>query len=219
VVRAIFSATAAGLPWPSAKQQIVGHGIDTAQFAPDGAIDRTLVTAVGRLTPVKHFPQIIEAFSTLPPQMRLRIVGDAFTVADQAEKRNILALAKQRGVSDRIEIGFLPHHELPALLARSVLSLHACAGGLDKALLEAMAAGCPVVSTSQAGTLVLPPLCQATPETFAAKALTVLDLSDDARRALGEELRAIVVKDHSLERLIRRLVEAMALTPGASRLR
>ncbi|MBP9750560.1 MAG: glycosyltransferase [Candidatus Peribacteraceae bacterium] len=206
----IYSATPEGMPWPSSKQEVVGHGIDTQQFAPAGARDKNLCATVGRVTPIKHLPQVVEAFAALPSSMKLRIVGDAFTDADRREKEAVLALADRLGARDRIEMGFLPHHELPALLARTTLFLHASRGGLDKALLEAMACGCLVVTTSEAAAMLLPEACRADPNTLGGIALALLTLSEPEHEALSAELRRIVVERHGLPRLVTALLLSMA---------
>lgn len=210
VVRRIFSATPDGMPWPTAKQEVVGHGIDTDQFAPSGARDPSLCATTGRVTPIKHLPQIVEAFAALPSSCRLRIVGDAFTDSDRREKDAVLALASAKGVRSRIEIGFLPHADLPAVLARTTLFLHASRGGLDKALLEAMASGCLVVTTSEAAAPLLPEACRATPETLGAKAMALCTLAEPERETFSAELRRIVVQHHSLPRLVTSMLLSMA---------
>ncbi len=210
LVTRIYSATTDGMPWVSAKQEVVGHGIDTAQFAPGSSRDPSLCAAVGRVTPIKHLPQIIAAFAALPSSSKLRIVGDAFTDGDRREKEMVLSLASTLGVRERVEIGFLPHAELPALLARTTLFLHASRGGLDKALLEAMAAGCLVVTTSEAAAPILPEACQATPETLGAKAMALLTLTEPERETLSSRLRRTVVEHHGLSRLVTTLLLSMS---------
>lgn len=206
----IFSATPEGMPWVSSKQEVVGHGIDTQQFAPAGARDPKLVATVGRVTPIKHLPQVVEAFAALPSDMRLRIAGDAFTDADKREKEAVLTTAETLGVCSRIELGFLSHRELPALLSRTTLFLHASRGGLDKALLEAMACGCLVVTTSEAAVALLPEACRAAPETLGAKALALITLSEPERETLSASLRRTVVERHGLPRLVTALLLSMA---------
>jgi glycosyltransferase involved in cell wall biosynthesis len=206
----IYSATPEGMPWPSSKQEVIGHGIDTQQFAPAGARDKDLCATTGRVTPIKHLPQVVEAFAALPSGMRLRVAGDAFTDADRREKETVLALADRLGVRSRIEMGFLAHRDLPALLSRTTLFLHASRGGLDKALLEAMACGCLVVTTSEAAASLLPEACRATPETLGAKALALLTLSEPEREALSADLRRAVVERHGLPRLVTALLLSMA---------
>ncbi len=205
----IYSATPEGMPWPSVKQEVVGHGIDTLQFSPAGTRDPHLCATVGRVTPIKHLPQVVEAFAALPSGMHLRIAGDAFTDADRREKETVQALAQQLGVRNRIEMGFLPHRELPALLSRTTLFIHASRGGLDKALLEAMACGCLVVTTSEAAAALLPEACQATPASLGAKGLALLTLSEPEREALVATLRRIVVEHHGLPRLVTTLLLSM----------
>jgi glycosyltransferase involved in cell wall biosynthesis len=97
---------------------------------------------------------------------------------------------------------------------------------VDKAALEAMACGLPVVVTNRA----LAPIvgvadarCVAPPGdagALAARLAWLAAASQAERSALGERLRAVVMRDHSLHRLTERLVgEALGRprpTPGAA---
>lgn len=86
---------------------------------------------------------------------------------------------------------------------------------LDKAALEAMACALPVVTTNEAFAPLLQPWADEllvppeAPERLPVFLRRLADLSADERRSLGLKLREIVVKEHSLEQLVTRLVVIM----------
>ncbi len=210
-VRKVFHATSYGLPRVSRKSMVTGHGIDTESFAPpaDGR-DPSLLCAIGRITRTKHLEEIVEAFAALPPACRLIILGGTITDGDKQTEELLHALIDEASLADRVAFtGFQSQDEVKALLQRSGLMLHACGGGLDKVVLEAMACGCPVVTTSRAAEGVLPEICLAQTDTLAEHAQRILSLSAEEREALSQSLRLIVETNHSLPRLIGRLVQEM----------
>ncbi|MDD5041361.1 MAG: glycosyltransferase family 4 protein [Candidatus Peribacteraceae bacterium] len=210
LVRKVFCATVQGLPRPHRKQVVTGHGIDADTFRPDLALRKAnCIVAVGRISRSKRYDEILRAFALLPQTSRLVIAGGVMTQADEGEWENVQALLMQSGVAGRVEVRWIDPSEMPAFLQRATLMLHACVGGLDKAVLEAMASGCPVVSSSAAAQEVLPERCRATPETLGEVARSVLALSEQERRILSEEVRRKIVKGHSLPGLIERLAREM----------
>lgn len=210
-VRKVFSATVQGLPYAHRKQVVCGHGIDTAQFAPDnGQREGGLAVAAGRLTRSKNYDIILRAFAQVPALKRLRIAGGTVTARDQEEKAMVERLMRELNIAERVETGWVAPAEMPSFLCRADLLLHACIGGLDKVVLEAMACGTPVVSTSGAVRGILPDICLAQPETMADHAQQILSLPPADREALAQNLRKIVEDHHSLPRLIARLVTEMS---------
>ena len=73
-----------------------------------------VVGAVGRLVPIKRFPDLIEAVARLVPEfpgLRLKIVGGGVLFAE------LQALSSQLGIEDRVEItGFISWHAVMALV-------------------------------------------------------------------------------------------------------
>ncbi|MFH0770272.1 MAG: glycosyltransferase [Candidatus Peregrinibacteria bacterium] len=210
LVEKVFSATVHGLPSSSKKQVVTGHGIDLQTFIPDPSKrERGLVIAVGRITRSKHFDVILKVFAQLPPTTRLLIAGGIITNADSKESSSLERLMRALGITDRVTIDWVPPSRIAAILQRADLMLHACEGGLDKTVLEAMACGCPVVSSSPAAQEVLSESCQATGESMGERAGAILAMSDAERSVLSLDLRRRVEASHDLRALIRNMAGIM----------
>ncbi|MFH0851337.1 MAG: glycosyltransferase [Candidatus Peregrinibacteria bacterium] len=210
LVRKVFSATAQGLPQQHPKQVVTGHGIDVQAFSPAPSLrEAGLIVSVGRITRSKRYDVILRAFVLLPKTSRLVIAGGIITQADEGEWESVQALLMQLGIAGRVEVRWMDPSEMPGFLQRAELMLHACVGGLDKAVLETMSCGCPVISSSEAAQEILPEVCRATPESMGEVAQKILALSPSEIAALSDDLRRRVVEGHSLPRLIERLVKEM----------
>ncbi len=210
LARKIFSASERGMPLETRKSVITGHGIDTEIFSPGGGLrDPHRIITVGRVAASKQLHVIIATLARLPSEYRLSIYGHAITAADHTLLRTLEQEEAMRGVAGRVEIGSVTHDEIVHRMRSAALFLHASKTSLDKALLEAMACGCLVVSCSEAARAVLPKECLATPEGMADRVKTLLGLSAKEQDALRQHLREIVVRNHSLQRLVKRLVSEM----------
>lgn len=209
-VRASFGATAFGMPLGNAKHMVLGHGIDTDLFVPPIiARDERLILTIGRITSVKHIDVIYRAFAALPSEYRLRVVGGPITPADVIEQENLRQLAEELSIRDRVESGFCEHAEIPDLLRKAALFAHACSGGLDKVLLEAMACGCPILTSSRAAIGVLPQECLCEERDFSRRLGEMIARDDSQKAALCASLRQSAVEHHDLRSLIRRMVAIM----------
>ena len=210
-VRKVFSATEYGLPRSSRRRVILGHGVDTNFFVPaQEKRESDLVTTVGRITEVKHLDRVLRAFASLPGSPRLFLAGGTVTKRDVHEKERTLALIEELHIADRVTIQALRNEDIRDLLQRASLFLHACDGGLDKVVLEAMACGCPIVSSSHAASLVLPSLCQASNGTFIAQAQKVFALGASERMHLVTDLRKRAEHEHSLIALVQKMCGVMS---------
>ena len=208
-VHKVFAASKHGLPTVAKKQVVVGHGIDVTRFTPDPQKRQSgHLVAIGRLTTVKHYEHILAVVAKLP-ECRLTIAGGTITESDTQTQQSIREQIHRLSIADRVEIGWVAPEEVPDLLQRADIMLHASQGGLDKVVLQAMACGCPVVSTSEAAAEVLPPECQATPETFLRQTQELLSLSAEDRQRLVKKLCIIVEEHHTLHGCIQQLVSHM----------
>ncbi len=206
----IFSASSSGMPVQTKKSMITGHGIDTDIFTPgNSARDVHRLITVGRVTAAKQLHVILGAFAKLPHQYRLSIYGHAITSADHTLLRTLEHEHAMKGIAGRVEIGAVTQEEIVHRMRAATLFLHASRTSLDKALLEAMACGCLIVSCAEAAHAVLPKECLSTAGGMDERVKTLLALSHDEREGLRRRLREIVVSKHSLQRLIRTLVREM----------
>ena len=166
--------------WPRFK--VMRCGIDLSAFTyrnprQSGALPT--VIAVGRLSPEKGFDVLIEALATLKREgtpQRLVLVGDG------PLRVSLEAAAGKAGITDLVEFaGELTPVEVRTRLAGADLfCLPSFSEGLPISIMEAMAAGVPVVTTSIAG---IPELAEA-----GVTALTVPPARPDA---LAEALRQL----------------------------
>ena len=121
----------------------VPNGIDLARFATDGSRrggGEPVIGTVAALREEKNLGRLIRAFARLPAG-RLVIVGDG------PERTALEALARITGVADRVE--FVGHRtDTPDFYARfDVFALSSDTEQMPLSVIEAMAAGLPVVAT------------------------------------------------------------------------
>jgi glycosyltransferase involved in cell wall biosynthesis len=137
----------------------ISNGIDVRRFQADGDKGRLLsslnipsnariVGTVGRLSPEKGHTVLLDAFACIKercPNAFLILVGEG------AELDSLLRHSADRGISESVR--FLgARQDVPALLkAMDVFVLSSLWEGLPVVLLEAMAAGIPVVATMVGG--------------------------------------------------------------------
>jgi L-malate glycosyltransferase len=100
-----------------------------------------VVGTVAGLRAVKNLPRLVEALALTPPHVRLVIVGEG------PERAHILAMAARLGLADRVMLpGFLPEpHRYVGLF--DIMALSSLSEQQPIAVMEAMAAGLPVVAT------------------------------------------------------------------------
>jgi 2-deoxystreptamine N-acetyl-D-glucosaminyltransferase/2-deoxystreptamine glucosyltransferase len=130
---------------------VIAPGYDPALFAaasadPFAGLPRPRVAYLGRLAPQKDVGTLLQAFAVLPADTQLLLVGDG-------PDRPALQRRAQRFGSRVHFTGFVPHVKVAAVLAHvDLLVLPSLYEDLSSALIEAMAAGLPVVATRVGGT-------------------------------------------------------------------
>jgi glycosyltransferase involved in cell wall biosynthesis len=209
--------------------EVVPYGVDTERFKPQrgdrGDVRRTvrahendlLIFSAGRLVRKKGFEYLIEAALRLPERIRaVLVIGGAGDL--DAELRQRAASARHT----RIEfVGNLTQDRVADYLAAADLavvpSVRDDAGnvdGLPNIVLEALAAGVPLITTAAGGigdvvtheeTAIVVPERDA-----AAIGRAIVSLGDEVerRRRLGSEARALVTRQFSWARAAERLEAA-----------
>ena len=152
----IFTAAPESFRLATPKLHIVGHGIDTAEFrAPIRPLhDPLRIVSVGRITPIKNLGTLIKAIALLGEKgigASVTLIGAPGSASDEVYQASLKELAAERGVSDRIIFaGSVPHAQMPERYRHFDISVNlAPTGGLDKAVLESMAAGLLVFASNE----------------------------------------------------------------------
>ncbi|MBC8143712.1 MAG: glycosyltransferase family 4 protein [Armatimonadetes bacterium] len=205
---------------PASRIETIPNGIETARFAIADAAkreqvreslgvvgDAPVIVCLSRLSPEKDVTNLLEAFAlVLPdfPDARLFIAGDGKLRPTLQWHIELL------GIGDSAHLLGSLHREAVAdlLHASDIFALSSREEGLSLAVLEAMAAGLPVVATRVGGLpeavaenvtgYLAPPQ---NPQAFAAQ-LTRLLGDTEARTRMGDAGRAHVRERFTQERMI-----------------
>lgn len=148
------AARLAGRYFPCA-YTIVPNGIDAARFAapqpwPRGLPRGPYLLFVGRLEPRKGVPYLLRAYARLVPSfpdLRLVVVGTG------RQRARCAAWVAAHGLTDVHFAGYVPDAALPAYYQHAAVFCAPNTGNesFGIVLLEAMAAGCPVVASDIEG--------------------------------------------------------------------
>ncbi len=216
--------TAAGVA--AERCAVIPNAVDTGHFRPGASRLRAerlagaelVVGYLGRLDPEKRAAMLVEAFCSagLPPTVRCLIAGRG------REEGRVRALADR--CEQVVYVGQLDGAEARAdfLRAVDVFCLLSTAEGLSIALLEAMASGCAVLATLEAGAAVAGPgaitLPGRRPAPRLAAELLRLAVAPGAAAELGHLARAEAVHHHDVEAMLDRVLAVYrSLTPASAR--
>jgi glycosyltransferase involved in cell wall biosynthesis len=176
-----------------------------------------VILGAGRLAPQKDFPTLLQAFALLRRECRAHLV-----ILGEGKKRTQLeAMARELGISDEVDFPGFVDNPYPWMAGASVFVLSSAWEGSPGVLIEAMACGCPVVSTDcpsgpdeilQHGTYgKLVPVGQA--PALAAAILSTLNTPADA--TLLQQRAAEFSVDRAVDRYLEVLLKISgSATPG-----
>lgn len=127
--------------------RLAGEPLTHPWFSPGGP---PVILGVGRLVKQKDFPTLIEAFALVRRERpaRLVILGEA---QDPQVRAHLVALAERLGVAADVDLPGLVDNPFAYMSRARVFVLSSAWEGLSGVLIEAMACGCPVVSTDCPG--------------------------------------------------------------------
>ncbi|MDU8910817.1 glycosyltransferase [Aestuariicoccus sp. MJ-SS9] len=190
--------------WP--RLHIVHCGVEPGRYAP-AAHDGKNLLFVGRLAAVKGVRVLLEALAQMDGRPQVTLIGDG------PERAGLEAYAKALGLSDRVTFaGYQSQDAVAAALGETdVFVLPSFAEGVPVVLMEAMAAGVPVVTTRIAG---IPELVEhgesgllVAPGDAEALRDALQDLLDDPerRRDMGARGRARVLAEFDIRQEAARL--------------
>jgi glycosyltransferase involved in cell wall biosynthesis len=193
---------------PKSKLIVVENGIDLTRFLSTPTRESTqevIFGAVGRMSPEKNHRGLIEAFAMARrdhANIRLRLLGSGPLEGD------LRTLAKNLGVAETVEFCGFSHDVSGFLSTVDVFVLPSNSEGLPLSLLEAIAAGLPVVATAVGGvprvvsTTESGWVCEPCNPPALQKAMESAIACPD-RGARSERARKLVVERYSAERMAR----------------
>ena len=203
---------------PAARIKVVPLGLDLERFAmvrDDAArqsarsmlgipADALVIVAIGRLVPIKRLERLIDAFAVVAG----RVPGSLlYLVGDGSERETLQARVSAAGLLDRVTFVGWSGSTPDWYAGTDVVALTSDREGTPLALIEAAAAGRPVVATDVGGVadvvadgttgFVVP----ASSVDALADRLTQLAQDPDLRRAMGREAPAHAIR-FSADRLV-----------------
>jgi len=220
----VFTGSAQSFRIASPKVHVLGHGIDTEYFKPaekksvETPPERQFrVLSVSRIAPVKDIMTLVRAIqglrgkATLP--VTLMVVGLPVTEAD---KEYFAMLKEYIGKEDLKQlvrfVGGVGYQDIVKYYqAADVFVNTSQTGSLDKTVLEAMACNTPVLTSNESFKGVLDDTYffpQGGYRELAGK-IELLALGDNGQSS-GNHLRGSIERDHSVVRLIPRIVQLLS---------
>jgi glycosyltransferase involved in cell wall biosynthesis len=207
--------------FPARKVNVIHNGIDVGPLPAGGtranarralaiAENAIVIGTVARLDPVKDLHTLIHAVAL---QSRERAAMVLLIVGDGTERVRLEASAREIGAESSVR--FLGHREdaRELLSACDVYANSSISEGISLTILEAMAAGLPVVATRVGGTPEIVDdtcgrLVPARDAEALACVLAALAADPALRRTLGLEARARVEQHFTLDRMVREYRDA-----------
>ena len=221
LVDRVVSSTPEGFRLPSDKIVFLGQGVETNIYKPavrrSGEILR--VVTVGRIAPSKGIDLLIEALVECGKNLNyhLTIVG-----APTTESEKVYANTLQRHVDGlplrhRIDfVGRKSAKEIALLLATCDVFVNlGTTGSLDKAIVEAMASGCPVISSNDAFARIARengfPHCaiERSAQAVCSALSALAAMPAFLRQELADRQSQVAYRDHTLDGLITRLCKIL----------
>ncbi len=201
---------------------IFGHGIDTNLFIPGEQANifnhqsKFSIVTVGRISPTKDYESIIKAIYELVNQkitnIELTIIGDIGLKKQAIYLNNLKQMVTKMQLQPYVKfLGAIPNIDIPAYLQQANLFINLSGtGSLDKAVLEAMASGCLVLTSNVAFKSFLPQeliIQRSRPYLLVEKIKYLMHLRPSAYRQLTYDLRQTIVDLHNLDNLAHNIVK------------
>lgn len=202
---------------------VMGHGIAQEFF--DAYVSRDAspnnFCAVGRISPRKNYEVLIEAMHLLKNQgiaATLDIIGGEVKGSEKYFA-HLKELVAQQGLEKSVRfLGAVPNAQMPDILQHYGLLLHPSAtGSLDKAALEAAAAGAPIMASGKSYESVIRPFGQILSfaendaADLAARVKNFLVLSTQEQKTVSQALHNNALEQHSLKELAPRIYSVLQM--------
>lgn len=149
----VFTCSYESFKVKSNKVVVTGHGIDINHFKISEAEKTRDLVTVGRISKTKNLDELIDVLCKVREShdVTLSIIGGAVTIEDKVYEGILKQYIANNNLEAKVNfIGSVSQSELPKYLSQSkIFVTTARNGSLDKAMLEAMACGLPIVSLAE----------------------------------------------------------------------
>lgn len=213
----VVTSTPEGFRIPSRKVRVIGQGVDTDLFRlPEELVEpRQDLLTVSRVSRRKRIDLLLSVMNYLRrksgvPKLRLRVVGPLLTSDDLAYDAELRMQTWRTGLQDWVEfVGFAPQKYIPAFYRSAFVHLNVSrTGSMDKTVVEALACGCPVLTSNEAFFDMLRDypefiIRDERPEAIAEQVLTLYE-KQDQYDPVG--LRALVVGKHDVQSYVQKVL-------------
>jgi len=215
----------AAYPYRHDKLTVIGQGIDTELFTPDGtgSSNPPMILCVGRISPVKDHPTLFKGITLLREKWKKRfevvILGSPASDKDESYIDSLKDLVCNRGLQEIVHFEkAVSMSQLPRWYRQSTVHVNLTpTGSGDKVAWEAMACGRPCILANEGFRDTLSEYADQLLfrhgdfEGLATRLRWVLNLSVQEREQLSFYLRRRVESLHSIQGLADRLVEIFFL--------
>jgi len=201
------------------KIEITGHGIDTARFVKGVETpneENFKIISAGRISPTKDLVTFIKAVDILVNQkgaknIKVRIIGPAVLKQDEKYRDDLSSMIENKGLLKYISLSKASYDAMSAEYQDADLMINLSqTGSVDKAVLEAMACEDLVLTSNEAFENILnDQKLMFEPENYqelADKIVALMNLSNKEKQKIGQRLRNIVVENHNIDNLVKKIV-------------
>jgi glycosyltransferase involved in cell wall biosynthesis len=218
----VFTSTKEGCRMNSKKIQIVGQGINTDKFKKEKLEIRNSefsIITIGRIAPIKNYETLILALDILVNEkkqknIRVKVIGETLLAEHKSYSAKLRELVTKKNLENYIEFtGSVPYSEiLPYIQSADLFVSTSRTGSLDKVMLEAMSCGVSVVACNEAVGGVLGDYSddlmyvEGDCKELAKRIEFIYNLNDNEMFKIGNNLRAVVVKNHGISSLIKKII-------------
>ncbi len=218
----LVTSTRFAFPVESPKIRVIGQGIDTEKFKRQDFKSKTdekfKILFLGRVSPSKDLKTLLLALDILVNKkniknIHLNIVGEPSVMkGDREYFENIRNIAKDLNLEGFISFkDRVPNYKTPEIYNQADLFVNLSGTGhFDKTTLEAMSCETIVLGCNKSYIRMLPDYLifpQGNAEELAQRMENIIKMPRKKREELGQTLREIIVKNHNLDNLVKRIVE------------
>ena len=185
--------------------------------APKSESNQLAILTIGRIAPSKDYLTLIKAAGILNEskiKFNIQVVGGTSFSRHENYFNEIKRKVKELGLPNMINfIGAIPYKDIFYYLNKSDLFVNMShTGSLDKAILEAMASKLPIITCNEAVIEVLGNykgklmFKKGDYRALAERILFIRNLPQGELDKIGQDLRQLVIKNHSLGGLITKIL-------------